>query len=127
MTAVSNKSALTYKKLSDSVFFWSTIILQLFIVTLALSISNIEVVFEFIGAVGSSSIMLLFPGLAYIVCLHKYGSSEYKKKWSTVFWYALAWFFLTCWLVLLISFFYVEIGKLMGTLSSDEVLLASYE
>ena len=84
-TVVSNKSALTYKKLPDSVFFWTALMLHLVTVGLSMTIDDITVVFEFTGAVGSSSIMFLFPSVAYILALNKYGTARHKAKCETIF------------------------------------------
>ena len=47
-------SELAYKKLPDSVQNWSSFLLHLFILMFAVSIKDIAVVFEFVGAIGSS-------------------------------------------------------------------------
>ena len=107
LSAVSNKSALTYKKLSDRVFFWTAMILHLTIVTLAMVLPDIDIVFDISGAFGCSSMMLLFPSVFYIVCVHRYGSSSYVKKWSTVFFYGLSWVYLVLYVAILTAFVYV--------------------
>ena len=73
MTAVSNKSALQYKRLSDRCFFWTALVLHLFLVLCAMTVNNLDIVIEFTGAIGSSSTLFLFPGLAYILAIRKYG------------------------------------------------------
>ena len=84
-TIASNKSALTYKKLSDSIFFWTALILHLLTLGLAMTIKDVTVVFEFAGAVGSSSITFLFPSVAYLLALNKYGTTRQKAKCETIF------------------------------------------
>lgn len=70
---LSNKSALTYTKLSDRVFFWVTLVLHVSTLGMALLIEDLDSVFEFISAFGTSFIMLLYPGLIYILAVRKFG------------------------------------------------------
>ena len=74
ISASSNKSALQYKKLSDRCFNWTAIVLHLALVGTAMMVTNLDTVIEFAGAIGSSANLFLFPGLAYILALHKYGT-----------------------------------------------------
>ena len=74
ISASSNKSALQYKKLSDRCFFWTAIVLHLALVVTAMLVENLDTVIEFTGAIGCSSNLFLFPGLAYILALRKYGT-----------------------------------------------------
>ena len=111
LSGSSTKSTLTYKNLSDAFFFATALVLHSIILSLATSITNIDVVFDYAGAVGSSSMMFLFPGLAYILALRKYGKASHRQLWSTFFWHALAWFFLLCYVAILYAFLYVELGK----------------
>ena len=69
LTVASDKSALTYKKLSDRVFFWTTVFLHITSLTIAMLVEDIRTVINFSGAIGSSSLMFLFPGLAFILAL----------------------------------------------------------
>ena len=121
-TVASNKSALTYKKLSDSVFFWMAMFLHLLTLGLAMTIDDVTVVFEFAGAVGSSSITFLFPSVAYILALNKYGTTRQKAKCESIFFFSLAWIFLILYTALLGSFIYLESMKLLGHLPSDKEL-----
>ena len=116
MTACSNKSALQYKKLSDGCFFWTALVLHIVLVACAMTITDLDIVIEFAGAVGASSNMFLFPGLAYILALRKFGKPEYRKKWSTCFYTFLAWFFLALYFTILAAFFFLEINKALGNL-----------
>ena len=85
-------------------------------------IEDITVVFEFSGAVGSSSITFLFPAVAYILALNRYGTARQKAKCETIFYLALAWLFLFLYAAILGSFIYLESMKLLGLLPSDEQL-----
>lgn len=120
MSASSNKTILQYKNLSDSVFFWTALALQVTILICAMTIEDLELVFEFNGAFGCSSVTFLFPGVAYLVALSKYGRPSTHKKWSTLFYKILAWVFLIIFAALLSAFFYVEIQKAAGNLESGE-------
>ena len=108
--------------LSDRVHFWNAVILQTILVIIAISVKDLGVLFEIIGIVGATSLTLFFPAIAYIVSLKRFGSNEFKKKWTTLFWYTLSWFFLALYVVLLTAFFYVEIAKLMRVIPSDQNL-----
>lgn len=68
---VGSDDGLTYKRLPDRVFFWSALSLQVIMLVLALTVSAIESVFGFVGAIGASSIMFFFPGIAYLTVLRK--------------------------------------------------------
>ena len=123
----SNKSQLAYKNLSDSVFFWTTLILQVTILTLATTIEDISVIFDFIGAFGGASQMFLFPAVAYLLALNKYSTSRLRKKWETTFYQILSWVFLVFYFGVLSSYFYVTIGKATGKFSEETDLEATIE
>ena len=119
MTAVSNKSALQYKRLSDSCFFWTALMLHIFLVVCAMTVNDLDIVIEFTGAIGCSSTLFLFPGLAYILALHKYGKPSHRQKWSTCGYQLLSWAFLIIYVAIISAFFYVEIGKALGDLPEN--------
>lgn len=77
------------------------------ILGLAMLIENIDSIFDLVGSVGSASIMFLFPGLAYIVAFHTFGTSHYRKKWSTTFYYTMAWLFLVLYVIAIALYFYL--------------------
>ena len=79
-------------------------------------------VFEFSGAVGCSSITYLFPGVAYILALNRYGNSRMRQKWDIRFYHILSWVFLVIYVAVLSSFFYLEIMKALGKLLTEEEL-----
>ena len=97
-------------------------ILQLGILSLAIFIKDIAVVFEFSGAFGCSSITYLFPSVAYILALNKYGTSRMRQSWDIRFYHFLSWAFLIIYVAVLSSFFYLEIMKGLGKLPSDKEL-----
>ena len=119
MTAVSNKSALQYKRLSDSCFFWTALVLHIFLVVCAMTVNDLDIVIEFTGAIGCSSTLFLFPGLAYILALAKYGKPSHRQKWSTCGYVLLSWVFLVIYVAILTAFFYVEIAKALGDLPQN--------
>ena len=102
--------------LSDRVFFWNAVILQTIVVIIAISVKDLGVIAEIVGILSGSTVMLLFPSLSYIICMNRFGSDEFKKRWTTLFWYTLSWFFIALYVVLLTAFFYVEIAKLTGAI-----------
>ena len=65
--------------------------------------------------------MFLFPGLAYILALRKYGKPSHRQLWSTFFYQSLAWAFLVIYFALLTAFFYLEISKAMGWLPDEDL------
>jgi len=101
-----NKSGLTYKKLPDSIFIWSAVVLWASLLMLAMTISSIEAIFDFIGAVCCGSCTLLFPGMGYLMALGKYGSERKRAKWSTTCDKAIAIIFLLSYVIVLALFFY---------------------
>ena len=58
--------AASLSHLSDRAFFWTAVILQLAITTIALSFRSIVDVVNFIGAFSASYQVFLFPGLVYL-------------------------------------------------------------
>ena len=91
---------------------------------MAVFIKDIAVVFEFSGAVGCSSITYLFPSVAYLLALNRYGTSRMRQKWDIRFYQILSWVFLVIYVTVLSAFFYLEIMKALGKLPSDELLEA---
>lgn len=59
--------------------------MHLSVIVIALSVESIDAVFDFAGAIGSSATMFLFPAIAYIVSLKRFGTIRQKKKWETTF------------------------------------------
>ena len=114
------KSGLTYKKLPDSTFIFTAIFLQVSLIIVSISVNSIEFVFEVLGAVASSCITFLFPGLAYLVALRRYGKSSDTKKWQTLFNQITAWFFLFMFIVTIGTFIYLEILKANGAYQSTK-------
>ena len=107
LSACSAKSALTYKSLSDNYFFWTALILHIMILSLALTIQSIEILFEFAGAISCGSAMFLFPGVAYILALRKYGKPSHRELWSTFFYHSLAWVYIALFVALISAFTYL--------------------
>jgi amino acid permease len=113
------RSGLTYKKLSDNVFLLTAVILHATIVILALTLTSVESLFDFVGAIGASATMFGFPAIAYIVALKRHGTSRIRQKWETTFYHVSAWVFCLLQLVVLAMFFWLKIGQARGTFSED--------
>ena len=73
---------------------------------LAMTLSDIEQIFDFIGSICCGSCTLLFPGMGYLMALGRYGSERKRAKWSTTCDKATAWIFLVLFVVVLALFFY---------------------
>ena len=61
----SEKSDLTYKKLPDSVLWWTALSVHLIIIFFAIMIKDVAMVFEFAGTCGYSLITYFFPAIGY--------------------------------------------------------------
>jgi len=83
-------------------------------------VSSIEFVFEVLGAITCSCICFLFPGLAYLVALRRFGKSSDMKKWQTLFNQITAWFFLFMFIVTTGTFIYLEVMKANGAYLSPK-------
>ena len=106
---ISESSELTYKRLPDSVFFWTAILLHASVILVAASFNDITAVIDFIGSVGGSLIMFIFPGLGYLFALYKYGTRREREGCSTISYKGMAVFFL----LLGLSFIYLYIFSLI--------------
>ena len=126
-TMQSTKSALTYKQLPERLFFWTAVLLHAITLSLAIMIDNLDSVFDFLGSVGCSCIMFLFPGVAYILALKRYGNARQRAKWSTTFFHALAWVFIVLCTLVMTSYFYGVSQKAMGKVPEDEGIESVYE
>lgn len=107
LSQCSVKSALTYKSLSDNYFFWTALILHILVLICALTIQSLDILFEFAGAITCGSVMFLFPGVAYILALRKYGKPSHRELWSTFFYHSLAWVFIVFFVALVGAFTYL--------------------
>ena len=115
-SAITAKSALTYKLLSDRVFILSAIFIHVATISLAVTITDIAVVFEVCGSITSNAQMFFFPGVGYLLALNRYGSSSIRQKWETTFFCGLAWFFIIFSIYLFGQVIVVEVFKAMGKL-----------
>ena len=107
LSACSVKSALNYKSLPEKYFFWTALISHLTILTLALTIKDLEFVYEMTGLMYGGFFGLLVPGLTYILMLRKYGKPSHLQLWSTVFYQTLAWVFMALFLAAVSAFVYL--------------------
>lgn len=103
---------MTYKQLSDKVFFWTALLLHLAVLSFAMAIQKIDNVVLFTGTIGGASITFLFPGLAYIVAFRHFGDSpRNRNSWSTIFYHLMAWFFVAFFVVVVSSFIYLSFSS----------------
>ena len=109
----SARSGLTYKKLPDNIFFWTALLLQASMLTIAITAKNIEPVFDFLGAFGCNSITFLFPGLGYLVAFHRFGSNK-EKSWELLFNQVIAITFLILWVLILALYVFITVKKATG-------------
>ena len=114
LSACSVKSALTYKSLSDNFFFWTALIIHVTVLILAMVIKDLEVLFEASGSISGGCIMFLFPGLAYILTLRKYGKPSHRQLWSTFFYHTLSWVFIALFFATMSAFVYLQFAKANG-------------
>jgi len=88
--------------------------------TLAITIDDITVVFDFAGAVGSTLSFLIFPSVAYITALNRYGTSRIRQKRETMFYLTLSYVFIVAGVAIMASYIYVQFLKLIGNISEDQ-------
>lgn len=106
-TINSVKSALTYKQLSERVFFWTTIVLHAAILLLSVTIKDLTVVFDFTGAISATMMTFIFPAVGYLVALSRYGTSRIRKRRETFVYQVLCYIFIVLGLAILVSYLYV--------------------
>jgi len=71
-----------------------------------MSVKDINSIFNFTGAIGSSSVMFLFPGLSYILALREYESSDRRRNCETTFYHIMAWIFLALYVLLVTTYIF---------------------
>ena len=69
-------------------------------------VENIDTVFNFSGAIGSSALMFLFPGLGYILALRQFGKPHLRQRCETTFYLIMAWMFLALYVLSVTAFIY---------------------
>ena len=100
-------------------------VLHILVLTCAVTIESLEILFEFSGAIACGSTMFLFPGIAYILALRKYGKPSHRQLWSTFFYHTLAWAFLFFFVILIGAFTYLQYVKASGLHRTEEELESS--
>lgn len=108
------KSDLTYKKLSNNVQDLITLIVHLLILLLAIMIKDIATVFDFTGSIGCSFISYFFPGIGYLLALRRFGTAKHKAKCSTKVYTAISIFFIVLGSVAVGAYVYMTTLKLLG-------------
>ena len=78
-------------------------------------------VFDFLGAFGCNSITFLFPGLGYLVALHKFGDRKRQESrtWELIFYQIAAFAFLILWLFILGLYVFMTVQKATGKYDDD--------
>jgi len=99
---------------------YTALLMHLSVIIFALSVESIDAVFDFAGAIGSSATMFLFPGIAYIVSLKRFGTIRQKKKWETTFYQIFAWVFLVIEVIVLALFFWLKIAHRTGKTTDED-------
>ena len=118
MTATSVKSALTYKQLSDRVFFWVTVSLHSTILLLSILISDLTVVFDFTGGICATLMMFVFPGVGYLVALRRYGTSRIRKRRDTLAYQVVSVLLIVLGFAILGSYISVQVMKALGKIEN---------
>ena len=119
-SVISLKSDLTYKTLSDDFFYWTAIIQHVVSLYFAIKIKGILEISEFMGAIPSTLQFFIFPSIAYIATLSRYGTSRIREKKETIFYLVLSYVFVSLSIVVLVSYFYILFLRLTGKLHNDE-------
>lgn len=91
------------------------------VIIIALSVESIDAVFDFAGAIGSSATMFLFPAIAYITSLKRFGTIRQKKKWETTFYQIFAWVFLVIEAIVLALYFWLKIAQRNGKIEDKDL------
>ena len=87
-------------------FFWTTVFLHITSLLIAMLVENIDTVFNFSGAIGSSALMFLFPGLGYILALRQFGKPHLRQRCETTFYLIMAWMFLVFYVLAVAIYMY---------------------
>lgn len=97
--------------LSQGYFFWTALALHLTILAISVSLNNLDFLYLFTGAFGTTATMFLFPGLLYILALRKYARSSHYQRWSTISFIVLACLFLALSAVVSVSMVSIQLSK----------------
>ena len=90
-------------------------------IILALTLDDITVVFDFAGSICSTCVFMIFPGVAYILALRRFGTARVRAKTETMFYHALSWFLLLFGAYMFISYFTTLVMKATGSIDESPV------
>ena len=85
-----------------------------------MTLTSVEVIFDFVGAICSGACSLLFPGVGYLMALQKYGSARKRAKCSTTCDRITAWIYIFAFVLVLFLFFYRKFADLTGEDDEDQ-------
>ena len=105
---------MTYKGLSDRVFFGYTALLHGLIIATALLVRDIATIFDFSGAIGIGATQFVLPGIFYLKTNARYASSRHREKCSTLLYQGMSWFSIAFGIALIGVSIYTNTLKVMG-------------
>ena len=90
-SALSQKSELAYKQLSDTTFFTYTISMYTAMIVCAIVIKDVTKIFDSLSAFGSSCLVFLFPGGFFLMTYTMLAKDKYKKKfeYKVLYWLSI--------------------------------------
>ena len=108
--------------ISEELYFWVTLLIHVTFVGVALITDNIEWLIEVSGAFGFGSFAFLFPSLAYILTVSKFGNSKdhHSKKWMIKFFSIIAWPYIAIYAILIAGFIFKIVMKMQGKIPDTE-------
>ena len=127
----------SYQKLSDSAFFWHTILLHGSCIALAIAVKKIDMIFDLAGAICCAFSIFIFPAVGYLIALYRYGGARQRAnseeaasvsnrhKCETWLYLASSWVFLALGALLIIAACYVNILRAAGKLPQESAAAAA--
>ena len=101
---------MTYRKLSDMVFFLTALFVWITVLLLAMFLPDIDEIFEWLGAIAANLIMFVFPGIGFLVADSRYGHKKDQGTWMHTFDRLLCWFFIIFAIAVFVIFLYTKIA-----------------
>ena len=82
-----------------------------------MAVSNIDMIFDLVGAITGAFSIFLFPSIGYLVAFHRYGDSLGKDRSCETWLFLLAaWTFLLLGLILIFAAIYINVLRARGML-----------
>ena len=98
-------------------------LLQAIILCLAIKIRDIVEISEFIGCIGCSMLFFIFPSIAYITALDRYGTSRVRQRGETIFYQIFSYFLLAMGVLTMVTYFYLLYLRLTGKILEGNVAI----